>query len=180
MIVHLTYRSIAREEQVMERRSKMKRWFGVSLILLGLVVNGCGNSVDLLHETSEVKVTVDRLYMALQKEDMTALSAIFAHDEDIVIFGLGPNERYTGWEAVKDMFQGQMDATEGLQTTLADQLIKVSNGGTGAWVSSLNRVTGQAGENRLEANYRNTIVLEKRGGKWLIVHIHMSRTEATG
>ena len=111
---------------------------------------------------------------------MTALSAIFAHDEDLVIFGIGPNERYTGWEAVKAMFQSQMDATEGLQTLLADQVIKVSKGGTGAWVSSLNRVSGLAGENRLEANYRNTIVLEKRGGKWLVVHIHMSRTEVPG
>jgi ketosteroid isomerase-like protein len=156
----------------------MKRWLGVSLILSGMVLSGCSNSVDPLVEISEVKVVLDRLYLAQQKEDMTALSALFLHDEDLIVFGIAENEHYVGWIAIQEMFQKQMDATEGLKTTLANQVIKISKDGKAAWVSSLNHVSGQAGENRLEIDFRSTVVLEKHNGKWLIVHIHLSKGEA--
>ena len=157
----------------------MKQWFLLGIMVFVTVVTGCSNQVDPLTGISEVKVAVDRLYIALQKEDMTALSALFAHDEDLVVFGLQEGERYVGWEAVHDMFQKQMDMTEGIQTSIADQKINVSKDGKTSWVSSLNHTTGQVGGEMVEMDYRSTVVLEKRGGKWLIVHIHMSKPETS-
>ena len=153
----------------------MKHWFVLGMIFGVVGVTGCSNHVDPLTEISEVKVVLDRLYIALQKEDMTALSALFAHDEKIVVFGLQEGERYVGWEAVKDMFQKQMDSTEGMQTSLADQKINVSKDGKASWVSSSNHTTGQVRGETVEMNYRSTVVLEKSDGKWVIVHIHMSQ-----
>jgi ketosteroid isomerase-like protein len=156
----------------------MKRWVGVGLFLFGMVFGGCSSAVDPLTEISEVKVLVDRLRIAQEKEDMTALSALFAQEDDLVLFGIGESERYVGWEAVKGMYQGQMDTIDGLTITISDQSIKVSKGGMAAWVTSLDRLQGKAGENQFHINVKNTVVLEKRNGKWLIVHIHMSKYEA--
>ena len=155
----------------------MKQWFLLGMILSGFVVSGCANHVDLLTEISEVKVAMDRLYVAQQKEDMTALSALFAHDDDIVIFGFQEGERYVGWESVKGMFQMQMDTTEDMQTSLTDQKIQVSKDGKASWVSSLNHTKSRTGDQVVEVDYRSTVVLEKRDGKWLIVHIHVSQPE---
>ncbi|MFQ6093862.1 MAG: nuclear transport factor 2 family protein [bacterium] len=156
----------------------MNRWFTVGLLLFGIFGLGCSKYVDPLTEIAAVKVALDRFYIAQQKEDMTALSALFAHEGDLVVFGPDEGERYVGWEAVKGMYQRQMDATEGLQTTLTDQVIKVSKDGAVSWVSSLNHATGQIGDEAVETDYRATVVLEKREGKWLIVHIHTSKPVA--
>ncbi|UCE18077.1 MAG: nuclear transport factor 2 family protein [Gemmatimonadota bacterium] len=143
-------------------------------LLIGAMVVNCSNTIDPLTHISEIKVVLDRYYIAQQKEDMTALSALFAQDVDLVVFGIGVEERLVGWEAVQGMFQRQMDSVEGLQTHPADQVTKISKGGKAAWVSSLNHVRGTIGTQTVEMDYRTTIVLEKRGKKWLIVHVHNS------
>ena len=152
----------------------MNRFITVGLIVFMIITVGCTNYVDPVTEISAVKVVLDRFYIALQKEDMTALSALLAHDDDIVVFGLIEREGYVGWENVKGMYQRQMDIYEGIQTTLADQVIKISKDGTFSWVSSLNHARGQSGENTFDMNYRSTMILEKRDGKWLLVQQHFS------
>ena len=153
----------------------MKRsLFVVSFLLFGTIIVGCSVAVDPLTEKSEVKVLLDRFHIAQQKEDMTALSALFIHDDDLVVFGLRVGERYVGWEAVKGMYQEQMDSIEGLQTISKEQVIKISKDGKAAWISSLNHANGTLGNQTVEMDYRSTVVLEKRDGKWFIAHVHNS------
>ena len=156
----------------------MKRWLGAGLLLLGMVLGGCSRTIDPLTEISEVKVVIDRLRVAQEKEDLTALSAIFAQDDDLVVFGIGESERYVGWAAVNGMYQNQMNAIDGFTVTISDQSIKISAGGDAARVTSLDRLQGQTDENQFQLTVKKTVVLEKRNGKWLIVHIHMSKYEA--
>jgi uncharacterized protein (TIGR02246 family) len=146
----------------------------VVLLLIGVLVVSCSQTIDPLTEISEIKVVLDRYYIAQQKEDMTALAALFAQDDDLVVFGFRQEERQVGWEAVKAMYQKQMDSIEGLQTTPKSQVIDVSRDGQAAWASSLNHASGKIGAQPVEMDYRTTVVLEKRGGKWLIVHLHNS------
>ena len=152
----------------------MSRTVSVLCLLLGTFVMTCSNSVDPLIEIAEIKVILDRYHLAQQKEDMTALSALFAQDDELIVFGFRQGERHVGWEAVRDWYQRQMDSVEGLQTTLKDQVTRISKGGKAAWVSSLCHSRGTIGSQAVEMDYRITVVLEKRGGKWLIVHLHSS------
>ena len=152
----------------------MKRFSLVGLFLLGVVIVGCSQSVDPLAEISEVKVLLDRYYIAQQREDMTALSALFSQNEELVVFGLRAEERYVGWEAVKGMYQRQMDSIEGLRTAPKNQVIRVSKDGQAAWVFSHNHANGTIGTQTVEMDYRTTLVMEKQDGKWYIVHIHNS------
>jgi ketosteroid isomerase-like protein len=152
----------------------MNRSLCILFLLIGIIGASCSHTVDPLTVISEVKVVLDRYYIAQQREDMTALSALFARDDELIVFGFGPEERYVGWEAAKEMYQSQMDSVEGLQTIPADQVIKVLKGGTAAWVSAVNHASGTRGSQTVELDYRTTMVMEKRGGKWLIVHIHNS------
>jgi len=160
----------------------MIRLSALGLLLFGTIVAGCARNVDPLTEISAVKVVLDRFYIAQQKEDMAALSALMAHDDDLVVFSLQEGKRYEGWEAVKEMYERQMMQSEGIQTSVADQVIAVSKDGTASWVSSVNHAVGRSGVETVEMDYYSSLVLEKRDGKWLIVHLHnsQSRTKEAG
>lgn len=58
-------------------------------------------------EKAQVKKVVDQIAQAMQAKDVEALSAIVAHNPDMVNFGTGAAERRVGWEALKASIEQQ-------------------------------------------------------------------------
>jgi len=106
---------------------------------------------------------------------MELFSKIFAHDDDMVLFGTDAAERWVGWEPFKESMQKQFDSFDNTHSTIRELVIKVHNSGEVAWISCLMDAKGEAmGEPFSIEGARVTGVMEKRNGNWVFVQSHAS------
>lgn len=122
----------------------------------------------------EFQALVDRYYLEWSKNDPDKAAPLYAKDADLVFFDLAPM-KYTGWaeyrEGVKKNFFDKMSS--GKVTPGHDP--KVVRRGNIAWTVVTNHfdITLRDGR-KIETDGRHTAIWELRGGKWLIVHEHVS------
>jgi ketosteroid isomerase-like protein len=106
--------------------------------------------------------------------DVEKAGEFYAKDADLIFFDIAPLQ-YKGWtqykEGVKKAFFDNI--TSGKLTP--NNNLKVSRHGDTAWtvVTFHLSATPKAGGS-MEIDARHTAIWEKRGGKWLIVHEHVS------
>lgn len=145
----------------------------VVAVLLSLC--SCAPNLDLDRERVQVKAVLDQMIEASEAEDMASLSRVYAHDDDMVIFGTDAGERLVGWDVLKDLMQKQFDATENSKISVRDEVIKVHHSGRIAWFSEVIDWELTAGGQAVQLEgLRATGVLEKRKGGWVIVQLHYS------
>ncbi|HJZ97127.1 MAG TPA: nuclear transport factor 2 family protein [Candidatus Solibacter sp.] len=123
---------------------------------------------------AEFKAMIDQYYDAWSKLSTDAPAKYYAKDSDCVFFDVAPL-KYKGWAEYKAGVQKNFfDNAVSAKLTPNDDL-KVTRRGTVVWTSltfhiSVKNKTGPG----LEMECRHTAIWEKRGGKWLIVHEHVS------
>ncbi len=124
--------------------------------------------------TAEIKALIERYYAAWNTLDVEKAGEFYAKDAGLVFYDIAPL-KYTGWneykEGVKRTFFDKMSSAK---LTPRDDL-KVTRRGNVAWTTLTFRLsatlkTGQA----MEIESRHTAIWEKHGGKWLVVHEHVS------
>jgi len=131
--------------------------------------------VNIDAEKAAVKALIDDFVTGWETEDSELFSKIFAHDDDMIMFGTDAAEHFVGWEPMKESIQKQFDAAENIQVTIRELSIKVHKSGEVAWVSFLMDLKGESmGEPFSVEGMRITEVMEKRNGNWLIVQVHAS------
>jgi ketosteroid isomerase-like protein len=142
-------------------------------VLLSLC--SCAPHLDLDNENVQVEAVLDQMIKASETEDMELLSQVYAHDDDMVIFGTDAGERLVGWETLKELMQKQFDATENSKLNVRDEVIHVHNSGKTAWFSQIIdwELTADSQTVKLEG-LRASGVLEKRNENWVIVQLHYS------
>ena len=99
---------------------------------------------------------------------------MYAKDADLVFYDLEPL-KYRGWgEYSKGVVPNVLEKFERVKFTLNDDL-KATVRGNVAWTTVTVHTDGtlKAG-GAMQADLRHTIIWEKRGGRWLIVHEHVS------
>ena len=132
-------------------------------------------AVDIEAEKAEVKALIDDFVLGWETDDSELFSKIFAHDDDMTMFGTDAAEHFVGWEPIKESIQKQFDASENIQVATRELSIKVHKSGEVAWVSYLMDLKGESmGEPFSIEGMRITVVMEKRNGNWLIVQVHAS------
>jgi len=123
---------------------------------------------------AEFKALIERYYAAWNTLNADNAAPFYAKDADLVFYDIAPF-KYNGWaeykEGVKKTF---FDNITGGKLTPNDDL-KVTRRGHIAWTTvtfhlSVTFKTGEA----LEIDARHTAIWEKRGGKWVVVHEHVS------
>jgi uncharacterized protein (TIGR02246 family) len=117
---------------------------------------------------------IQRYYDAWNTLDAEKAGEFYAKDADLVFYDIAPFE-YHGWteykEGVKKTFFEKM--TNGKLTPNHD--LRVARRGDVAWTTvtfHLSAVLKTGGAMEIEA--RHTAIWVKRGGRWLIVHEHVS------
>lgn len=147
------------------------------LVIVAVLLShcSCAPHLDLDNEKVQVKAVLDQMIKASETEDMGLLSQVYAHDDDMVIFGTDASERLIGWDALKALMQKQFDATANSQLNVRDEVIHVHQSGKTAWFSETIdwELTADGQTVQLEG-LRATGVLEKRNGNWVIVQLHYS------
>jgi ketosteroid isomerase-like protein len=119
-----------------------------------------------------VKAVMDRLADGYARRDMALLRAAFAPDPDVVMYGTGADEKRVGLAEIQA--QAERDWSQSEAVSLTYGWTSISSAGSVAWVAADAVFSVKAGGEVMTLPARITLVLEKRGEQWPIVHAHFS------
>ena len=114
---------------------------------------------------------VDAAWSSLKAENA---APYYAHDAGLVFYDATPL-KYDGWAAYRDGAQKLfLDGATSMTFKVNDDL-KVTRRGNIAWTTRTLHLSAAMKEGKpIEIDARDTVIWEKRGGRWLIVHEHVS------
>ena len=129
---------------------------------------------DVSAQTADEKAVTNVLMQqaaAVEKGDLTILEKLWANDESVTVFESG-HANY-GWKDYRENHLGP-ELKEFKNTKYAFSDLKVKVDGKTAWATFKYTISAEMKERKIEGSGLGTAILEKRGGKWVIVHWHSS------
>ena len=119
-----------------------------------------------------IRAMYDRFSAAVQSHDIHTIMSFYA--PDVVAFDAFPPRQYSGAAAYRKDYEGFFAAFPGPVTSKASDVhVNVSGNIAYAYGVDTWTVTGKDGQ-AMPMVFRFTDVLRRAGGKWLIVHEHLS------
>lgn len=119
--------------------------------------------------------TIRLLVHANAEKDIATLSRYMVHDADVVGYTIG-GRKYVGWPAFEREMKEEFDSVTKLEIPITE--LKVWQRGDVAWFSMeldyIRYVGAGAGQSRMALPLRETGVLERRNGRWLLHVWHES------
>ena len=119
--------------------------------------------------------TIRTLVQANAEKDLMTLSRLMAHDADITSYTIG-GRKYVGWPEFEREMREEFDSVQKLEIPIHD--LKVWTKGDLAWFAmelDYIRFVGQAADpKRTVIPLRETGVLERRQGQWMLLSWHES------
>ncbi|MHC1753966.1 MAG: nuclear transport factor 2 family protein [Methanosarcina sp.] len=119
-----------------------------------------------------VKAILDKFAESYARRDLKSAMSLIAPDDDVVIYGTGADEKRVGQEAIKAQFERDWAQIE--DPGLEYNWISISAAGNVAWVAIDAVLKAKVDGQNLRFQSRITMVLEKRGDRWLIMQGHFS------
>ena len=159
------------------RCSKQIRMILTALVMLPVMLYGSALAKPAATKQApeaEFKALIDRYYAAWSSMNPDNASQFYAKDADLIFYDIAPL-KYNGWaeykEGVKRDFFDLMSSAK----LVPNNDLKVTRRGNIAWTTLTFHLSAKpkAGGS-MEIDARHTAVWENRGGKWLIVHEHVS------
>ena len=164
----------------------MKKLFMIfPLVFLLCLTFGCQKAeevaeepvADVEAEIENVKAVLNRAVSAYNSLDAESYLENYCQDNDMVLFG--DISRIVGFEAFKEGVPKGFEQYDSAEVSYRDEVIKMHSSGEVSWLTCyLDLKSVSQGEERIVKGTSATYVLEKRNGKWLIVHAHWSTPEA--
>jgi len=153
----------------------MKNFIILATIMFMIVI-GCSSKINNEAEKTVIQSIVNDVEKAFETNNPELLSKIFSHSPDNIFIGTDAAERWVGYDAFIEAQKRFFTSIEtGSQITFRDIVLSINKSGDTAVVSHLMDWKGKAqGEPFNFEGLRETIVLEKQNGKWVIVHVHGS------
>ncbi len=144
------------------------------LAALVLAVGGFKFYGNVSAQTDEVKAVTDvltREAQAVEKGDLAALDKIWANSEDVTVFESG-HANY-GWTDYRNTHLApELKEFKNTKYIFSDLKVKVD--GKTAWTTFKYTLAAEMGTRKIESGGLGTAILEKRDGRWQIVHWHSS------
>lgn len=153
------------------------------LIVYMVIGGACWVSAAMSGTTdnTELETTVRALVRANAEKDLPAMSKLMAHDADITSYTIG-GRKYVGWPDLERDIKEEFANVAALDLPISE--LKVwSKGDIGWYTMELDyvRVHGQGpDQQRAVLPLRETGVLERRNGQWVLLSWHESLRNATG
>jgi ketosteroid isomerase-like protein len=120
-----------------------------------------------------VMVILQNFNDALAGKQVEQLLSLFAPDADVFLLGSEEGEKAIGHRELEDFFRRIFSRFTAFYFEWKWHLVSMES--SVAWVFTEGLVHAKTVDQTLEAPYRSTMVLVKRGDKWLIMHAHGSR-----
>jgi ketosteroid isomerase-like protein len=124
-----------------------------------------------ISEEKAVRDVLTKEAAAVEKGDLAALDKIWANSEDVTVFESG-HANY-GWTDYRNSHLAP-ELKEFKNTKYAFSDLKVKVDGKTAWATFKYTLAAEIGTRKIESGGLGTVVLEKRDGRWQIVHWHSS------
>ncbi|MEO8028756.1 MAG: SgcJ/EcaC family oxidoreductase [Bryobacteraceae bacterium] len=121
----------------------------------------------------EVRTLFGDFNRAWERRDMKFVNAYFAHDSDMLLFF--ERRQLTGWSKVETLYKNMFANAGGAKVRSTVSNVTVKARGDMAWLAANFRleVTHPDGKATVDEG-RQTVVYERRGGRWIVVHRHTS------
>lgn len=147
-----------------------------SIMWAALCVTGIVNTTSApASDNQSAEATIRALVRANADKDMPTLSRLMAHDADITSYTLG-GRKYVGWTDLERDMQEEFNAATTLEIPITE--LKVWTKGDIAWFTMeldyIRTVTRGAEQHRAVLPLRETGVLERRNGQWVLLSWHES------
>jgi len=154
----------------------MKNVTGISIALAVVLTISCGATPARAGATddAEIKALEARFVKALEAKDVDAIMANYVPGDSLVVFDVLPPRQYVGSDAYKKDWQGFLGSCAGpVRVELSD--LSVTADGKLGYGHNIQRLTCSTANGTVQDfTTRVTDGYEKRDGKWLIAHEHVS------
>lgn len=126
-------------------------------------------------EPTDPETVIRTLIRANAEKDMPTLSRLMAHDADITSYSIG-GRKYIGWPKFEREMQEEFATVQRLEIPIHE--LKVWTKGDVAWfameIDYIRYVGNKPEQKRTVLPLRETGVLERRGGQWVLLSFHES------
>ena len=152
----------------------MRRILVVVLLTTGFCLSAPAQK-KVIKDGSEFDALIKRYYTAWSTLNPDNAAPLYAKDVDLVFYDIAPL-KYGGWQEYSDMFKKSMAPGFSSLTLTPNNDVKVKRSGNLAVTTLTFRLSAKQKDGApVEFDGRHTIVWEKRGGHWLIIHEHVSK-----
>lgn len=119
---------------------------------------------------------IKRYYSAWSTLNPDNAAVFYAKDADLVFFDIAPLKYAGGWQEYHDTFKKDVGPTFSSLTLTPNTDVKITRKGNVTLTTLTFHLSAKAKDGSpVEFDGRHTIVWEKRGGQWLIIHEHVSK-----
>ncbi len=147
------------------------------LLMLLLIGGACWTPAAMSGTTdnTELEAAVRTLVRANSDKDFPTMSKLMAHDADIVSYSIG-GRKYVGWPELERDIKAEFANATALDLRISE--LKVWSKGDIGWYTmelAYGRILGQGpDQQRTVLPLRETGVLERRNGQWVLLSWHES------
>jgi hypothetical protein len=151
-------------------------WPGLKGVWLGLLLSICSPwATALATESSTAEEVIRTVVRANAEKDLATMSQLMAHDDDCINYTIG-GRKYVGWSKLETDLQEEFETVASLEIPI--HKLTVWTRGEIAWFTmeiDYIRYLGQGANQILHVlPLRETGVLERRNGSWILVAWHES------
>ena len=154
--------------------SAWRHSLSISILLLALTV-AVGTVPALAADPQTPEAILRLLVRANAEKDIATLSKFMVHDADVVGYTIG-GRKYVGWPAFEREMKEEFDSVTRLEIPITE--LKIWQKGDVAWFSMeldyIRYVGTGAHQSRMSLPLRETGVLERRDGRWMLHVWHES------
>jgi len=122
----------------------------------------------------EVKDWLNAYAKAYEKKDINALMSMIAPDNSAIFIDSSPEGRYVGADAIKKAYQAEFPQIKSV--VMEPTWVTANTKGDLAWFAAEMTAKVDLGKEKFTVPGRWTGILEKRGGKWVMILSHFSYT----
>ena len=145
-------------------------WLLALLLCLSLTVSPAARDAD----ETKIDAVIEAVIEAHRNGDVNAMGRYYSSDVSFVPADYNPPIQ--SWATVAERYREAFSQLSGLE--LVRENTRIERRGKIAWASYQWRFAGVAGTQTMGALGHTTLILEKRGGDWIILYNHTSALPA--